>query len=142
MAHKKQIPWIKGRHHTLETRKKIGLASLGRTPSAETRLKKSLAKRGSKGSNWQGGKTKKNLIIRTSLKYKLWRERIFKRDEWTCVNCGEVGGKLNAHHIKGFSKYPKLRFDIDNGITLCKECHINIHKKIKNKNLTLLKKGV
>ncbi len=64
-----------------------------------------------------------------SADYKKWRTSVFKRDEFKCQCCEQVGGELNAHHIKQFAFYPKLRFVIDNGITLCKECHKLIHKK-------------
>jgi 5-methylcytosine-specific restriction endonuclease McrA len=47
----------------------------------------------------------------------------FERDHYTCLVCGEVGGRINAHHIKSFKDYPELRFEVDNGITLCINCH-------------------
>lgn len=89
----------------------------------EVRLKNSLSHGGEKSSFWKGGIAPINAIIRQSLEYRLWRESIFKRDSWTCVWCFQRGGKLNADHIKMFAFYPELRFDIDNGQTLCENCH-------------------
>ncbi|MFA5036749.1 MAG: hypothetical protein WC479_06195 [Candidatus Izemoplasmatales bacterium] len=73
--------------------------------------------------------TEENSRIRNTVEYFLWRDSVFKRDNYTCKMCGKVGGVLNAHHLWPFAKFPELRFAINNGITLCKDpCHKKIHK--------------
>jgi 5-methylcytosine-specific restriction endonuclease McrA len=73
--------------------------------------------------NWQGGITKLSAKIRNSHKYRLWRKSILERDNYTCQICNQVGGELNVDHIKGFAKYPRLRFKESNARTLCVSCH-------------------
>lgn len=75
---------------------------------------------------WKGGVTSTNKKIRQSHEYKEWRNSVFKRDDYTCVNCGKRGGVINADHIKPFSLFPELGFDLNNGRTLCKDCHTRI----------------
>lgn len=75
-----------------------------------------------------------NKTLRWSIDMNLWREYIFKRDNYTCVMCGNRSSKhnpiiLNAHHIRPFSKYKKLIFDKLNGVTLCYNCHALTFKK-------------
>lgn len=84
--------------------------------------------KGSKHWNWQGGITPLDAKIRNSEELKQWRKDVFERDHYTCLVCGQVGGEINAHHIKSFKKYPELRFDVDNGVTLCIDCHKLKHK--------------
>lgn len=80
-----------------------------------------------KNSKFPWEKTNKD--YRKSKEYQEWRTRVFERDKYTCAICGKVGGSLEAHHIKPFAKYEDVRFDVDNGVTLCKECHKKVHRE-------------
>ena len=90
--------------------------------------------------NWKGGLSSDNEMFRKSLEYKNWRTEVFKRDNYTCQCCGVRGGKLNVHHKYNFADYPDLRFDMDNGVTLCENCHISkvdsFHHRYGTKNNT------
>ena len=61
----------------------------------------------------------------------IWRNRVFERDNYRCQRCG-TGGKLQAHHIKQWADDVEGRFDLDNGITLCVDCHAERHPKYSN----------
>lgn len=76
---------------------------------------------------WRGGNFDSPQRDRHAPEYQKWRNAVFERDSYTCQMCGQRGGTLNAHHIKRWSKYPELRFSVDNGLTLCKGCHKEIH---------------
>lgn len=60
--------------------------------------------------------------------YKQFRIDVLKRDNFKCrmPSCNSTKN-LNVHHINPWSKAASLRYDISNGITLCKKCHIFIH---------------
>ncbi len=108
-------------------------ASIESSSRPEVRMKLSQSHKGAKSYLWKGGITPINQSIRSSLEYRLWREAVFARDNWTCVWCGQRSGNgikiiLNADHIQKFAYFPELRFAIDNGRTLCKECHYKRHR--------------
>lgn len=126
-------PKLKGRIYSLEHRRRI---SEGRrkwwAAHPEVKILFSENRKGDKGQNWQGGKTSAALMDRRGIKYREWRSAVFTRDNFSCVECGMAGGwnkelgkriVLNADHIKLYSQYPELRYEIDNGRTLCLDCH-------------------
>lgn len=81
----------------------------------------------------KSGRNKTNHIndsIRKSVEFKLWRESVFARDNWTCQECGQKGVYLHPHHLQSFSKYPEYRFNLGNGITLCRSCHARRHASV------------
>ena len=66
---------------------------------------------------------------RTSQEYRRFRRSVLERDDYTCQFCGCRQKELHVHHIKPFADYPWLRTDVDNGITLCPNCHREVHSK-------------
>lgn len=147
-----QIAWNKGIPMREETRLK-----LKKPKNEKTKRKMSEAMKGRKrkpfsnitilkmsgknNHNWLGGISKEKKTERQYLmllrEYKFWRMKVFLRDNFTCQYCGERGCFLEAHHIKSWDKYPELRFEVSNGITLCKGCHkkIHFHSFPENKNI-------
>ena len=124
--------WSKNLIHSEETKKKISDARKGRKPmlgkkhSKVTKEKMSLV-------HLKKGIKIRNATIRGRREYKKWRMLVYLRDNFTCQICRKRGVYLEAHHIKSFYCFPKLRYKLDNGVTLCRECHGYIHKIIKVK---------
>jgi len=164
------IPWNKGltksdprvkKYHenSVKTRLKEGSykANSGTFEKGQTRAHYPKGRKNPKGAEkrrgifrgkynpaWKGGITKFSQIIRTSDKYIEWRNAVYKRDNWTCQNCGKRCKRklsifLEAHHKKKFSKILeennirtfeqamqcKELWELDNGKTLCRKCHLN-----------------
>lgn len=63
--------------------------------------------------------------IRNTASYREWKKAVLKRDG-VCQYCGS-SYRLEAHHIKPFADFPEFRFDVDNGIALCRSCHRHLH---------------
>lgn len=86
--------------------------------------------RGERSPAWKGGRTPEILLARASKAFKQWRAAVFKRDRYTCQSCGDhTGGNLHAHHIRPFAEDLAGRFDVQNGLTLCRPCHERLHNK-------------
>lgn len=155
LANKGQTPWMKGKTHTEESKRKMSKERMGFKHSKESRIKMGVARNGkhypklsesvkkrfedkTKHPMWKGGITPLNKILRNKARIKIWRDAVFLRDKFICRNkdckfCNnEQGVYLQAHHIKLLSVFPKLRFDLKNGITYCKDFHLKsgMHKGI------------
>jgi 5-methylcytosine-specific restriction endonuclease McrA len=93
-------------------------------------------RRGPANNKWRGGITPESQKIRLSPEMKAWRIAVFERDQYTCALCGKRGGDMHADHIRPFALHPELRFDIDNGRTLCVPCHRKYGALVSNGVLT------
>lgn len=64
----------------------------------------------------------------------LWQRSVKERDNFTCQHC-HTTTHLHAHHVKPQAAFPELMHDINNGITLCRDCHLDEHRRMKHANL-------
>lgn len=117
----------------------IGEANKGKRRSPDTEFKKgeytgygrkTRFKNGKDHPFWKGGISSLYDKIKQTLQYRIWRDLVYKRDYWHCQICNKhcERGDIVAHHKRSFADYPELRFDVDNGITLCRGCHLKIHR--------------
>ena len=126
-----------GRVLSEESKAKIGSKAKGRKVSEETKrkvretkLKNGTVPKGDKHYKWKGGKGWERF---KNPEYIQWRNQVLSRDSYICQDCERQCRKsekgLAAHHIKPYAKYPELRLDVDNGVTLCRKCHMARHGK-------------
>ena len=105
---------------------------------------------GNKSHFYIDGRTPLTSLIRNLSEYRTWRNSVYKKDNYTCQECGKHGGKLEAHHCNKpfsviFSEFLELYnnfspiedketlvrlatkygefWNIGNGKTLCVDCH-------------------
>jgi ribosomal protein S27AE len=137
--------------HSKETKEKISRSRKGKCT-------------GSKNPRWKSGITPLRIAIYSSEEYQIWRNGVFKRDNYTCQKCGDSGVYIEAHHKKSFHQilqefvlehHPPLSlkenkieilklllkhkplWNIENGLTLCRPCHDKTKGK-KNAENSLL----
>jgi len=118
LGHKDFVP-KESRGHTQETKDKISKGSKGKHS-------------GALAWNWIEDRTKVKVGERSlnDPLQKQWRKSVKDRDNWSCrIADNNCNGKLEAHHILRWSKFPELRNEVNNGITLC---HFHHPRKIKD----------
>jgi len=135
-GHKKLGGFVKGSKHSETSKGKIRLSLLNKT--------------GEKARHWKGGLTNLRRLLPQLDLYEKWRTTVFKRDKYTCCHCNVKGVYIEADHIvplKVLIRDYKIKnsedaikckaiWNIDNGRTLCRECHKKTdsyaYKAIKN----------
>lgn len=99
---------------------------LGKKLSNETKRKLSLARSGNNHPNWKQDRSlvKKSDKKHLDTRYKEWMKTVKTRDGWKCKLASEdCKGRLEAHHILNWEDHPELRYQFNNGITLCHAHH-------------------
>ncbi len=87
--------------------------------------------RGEAHHSWKGGKGTERHRAMGQSEYKIWRDAIFKRDNYTCQVCLQYSGYIHADHIEKWSENESLRYATENGRTLCRACHYYVTFKQK-----------
>lgn len=80
---------------------------------------------GEKAWQWIKDRTQlKRHNRRNDVTYKEWRRLVWLRDNWKCkIDNSDCKGRIEAHHILSWKDYIKLRYEVNNGITLCHAHH-------------------
>ncbi len=140
----KNIGWfVKGERNSFSTEFKKGIGTWNKglkTGELSEIHRKKISKGIIKFYDGNGRTKRLNILLRSRSAWKIWRELVFLRDNFTCQNqncefCNnKIGVMLHPHHIKPLALFPELAFRVDNGITYCAEYHIKsgLHKGIQN----------
>ncbi len=119
---KNNTVWV-GRKHTEESKRKQSVAKQGKKLALKHRIAQSARLQGIPVEEWKAFASSEADRLKASHEWREWREAVFTRDNWTCQQCGVRGGKLHPHHLKPKITHRELIFDVNNGVTLCVECH-------------------
>jgi hypothetical protein len=124
-----------GRIVSAESREKLRQKALGRAVAKETvekilntKRERGTFPRGEKHYKWKGGRPWRRF---RDPDYIAWRNAVLDRDGYVCQDCRKQCKKhkrgLAAHRIKPYADFPDQRFDVANGLTLCRACHMGRH---------------
>ena len=126
-------------YHTLEGNKKISDANKGRISNRKGVILSEATKQKLSDSHikYKGEERERYLMDRKeriSSEYRKWERAVLKKNDGKCYICGEKkNGKMEAHHLISWEYDKAHRYDIDNGVPLCVECHKRMRKGVKRR---------
>lgn len=128
--------WPKGKSHSEATKFKVSTSKLlnpsrpwlGKKRSSETVAKTSAYAKTRTGKHAPNWKEDRSTLAKSDRQaghaYRVWRESVFDRDKHECQFKDDTcAGRLEAHHIFVWHQYSHLRYEVNNGITLCHQHH-------------------
>ena len=116
----------KGKHHTEETKRKIGLAN-------------SISLKGHRPGNYVDGRSHFKSPMRYGDDWDKIRYLVYLRDKFTCQSCGVIHERLDVHHIKPFIESGDN--SLENLISLCRSCHMKEDNRLRKILLVVKKNG-
>lgn len=117
-----------GRKHSPETRALLREKASVPKPWIRGEKNGMFGRTGESNPNWKGGTSPERQRLYAGSAWRQLRRKIRLRDRGICQRCGG-NESTHMHHIQPWSTNEELRFDIDNIITLCRECHHDVHRK-------------
>ena len=128
------MPFTKGNKLWDNPKTKSTQFKKGQRPSPKTEFKKgdvSWTKgmkgyfAGEKHYKWKFDRTQlAKRQERNDVAYQEWRKQVWQRDNFKCKMANsDCNGRIEAHHILGWTEFPELRYNLNNGITLCHAHH-------------------
>lgn len=129
---------IKKPPFTDEHRKNLSIAKIGKPHILSKEGKESFREKMSGVNNWRWVQDRSKLVKSEKKhldgRYRGWMKSVKSRDGWLCrIADDKCNGRMEAHHILRWSKFPELRYEVNNGITLCAFHHprkINDEKRL------------
>lgn len=104
---------------------KIAASNTGKKRTAAFRRFISEVNSGKNNPGYKHGRSigKSRLSSDTGLGgYEIWRAAVWERDNKTCVICSSTDN-IEVDHIKPYSWFPEIKWELSNGQCLCRDCH-------------------
>jgi 5-methylcytosine-specific restriction endonuclease McrA len=122
---------MQGKKHTEASKLKMSLSHKGHYHTLESRIKISMTqskRQGNERESFKEFQEPDNRRIRKLRQWKVWREAVFKRDNYICQKCETTTEQLHPHHLLSVKDcldlgFKEEIFNPDNGITFCPKCH-------------------